>query len=68
MKDIERQLQTLHEKLESNKLADYIQNDEDTLGLLEDLQEVILAYQVCLSLGALFDVDQAIEGTTGEAW
>ena len=41
--DIEGQLRLLH-----GNLVDHVQGNEDVLRVLEDLQEAIFRYQVCL--------------------
>lgn len=40
------------------RLADNVQDDEDAPRLLEDLQEAILHYQVCLQLVTFLDIDK----------
>ena len=46
--EIKEQLRSASEKLESLRLDDHVQAGEDVFKLLEDLQEAILDYQVCL--------------------
>ena len=40
------------------RLADNVQDDEDAPRLLEDLQEAIVHYQVCLQLVTFLDIDK----------
>ncbi|KAF9779846.1 hypothetical protein BJ322DRAFT_1129720, partial [Thelephora terrestris] len=46
LKGIEGQLRSFSEKAESQQLTDRTQDDEEVFGLLEDLQEEILHYQM----------------------
>ena len=48
LKDIEGQLRSLYGRSRLQRVANYFQDDEDVLGLLEDLQEVISNYEVLL--------------------
>ena len=42
----EQQLRSLFEEQQSQGLADQVEGDNGTFGLLEDIQEAILKYQV----------------------
>ena len=48
LNEIGEQLRSASEKLESLRPDDNVQASEDVFKLLEDLQEAILDYQVCL--------------------
>ena len=43
----EEQLRSSFEEQQSQGLADHVEGDGSTFGLLEDIQEAILNYQVC---------------------
>ena len=50
LKTTEETLQSLYEKSALIRFTDHVQDNEDVSGLLEDLQEAINDYQVCLRL------------------
>ena len=58
-KGIKTELQVL-----CGKPIDHGQDDEAIVRLLEDLQEVVLHYQVCSSPTDLLDVDKGADGAT----
>ena len=48
LRRFEAQLQSWFEEQQSQELADHVEGDDSTFGLLEDIQEAILNYQVHL--------------------
>ena len=48
MKNTEETLQLLHQKSALLTFIDYVRDNEDVSGILEDLQEAMNDYQVCL--------------------
>jgi len=64
LKDIEGELRSLYGKPELQRLADHVQDDEGVSTLLEDLQEAVSHYQVCLSADILHNADGDKDGAT----
>ena len=48
MKNTEETLRSLHQKSALLTFIDHVRDNKDVSGLLEDLQEAINDYQVCL--------------------
>jgi len=51
-------LRSLYGKPELQRLADQVQDNEDVSRLLENLQEAVSHYQVCLSTDVLPNSDE----------
>jgi len=58
LKGIEGALRSLYGKPEMRRLVDHVHDDEDVSTLLEDLQEAVSHYQVCLLTGILLNADE----------
>ena len=57
-------MQSLYGKLQLQRLADHVQDNEDVSTLLDDLQEAVSHYQVCSSTCILPNADEGKDGAT----